>query len=208
MPTDERAPRDISKVSPDTTQLKAMAHPVRLKILGMLRMDGPATASGLAARLGLNSGATSYHLRQLADAGLIVDDDARGNGRDRWWRAAHESTTTRHVSWDEPEKRAAVDAFIATAAGQMVAVLQESVAERPELPEEWAEVTDASDYGIWLTPAQVKDVTRQLHEVLSQVYRSAPTREEAGPDTAQVFFQLHAFPAPGRLPHRAAREMP
>ena len=81
-------------VTPDAAGLKALAHPVRLKMLGMLRIDGPATATSLAARLGLNSGATSYHLRQLADHGFIVDDQERGNGRERWWKAAHQSTRT------------------------------------------------------------------------------------------------------------------
>ena len=57
------APRNLRRVVPDATALKALAHPVRLRMLGMLRVDGPATATQLAARLGLNSGATSYHLR-------------------------------------------------------------------------------------------------------------------------------------------------
>ena len=90
-------------VTPDAAGLKALAHPVRLRMLGMLRIDGPATATSLAARLGLNSGATSYHLRQLADHGFIVDDQERGNGRERWWRAAHASTRTSSDSLGGPD---------------------------------------------------------------------------------------------------------
>nr|WP_284288313.1 helix-turn-helix domain-containing protein [Angustibacter aerolatus] len=41
-----------------------MAHPLRVRILGMLRSDGADTATGLANRLGLSSAATAYHLRQ------------------------------------------------------------------------------------------------------------------------------------------------
>ena len=63
-------------------------------MLGLLRSEGPATATTLATRLGLNSGATSYHLRQLEKHGFIVEDTSRGNARDRWWRAAHQSTQT------------------------------------------------------------------------------------------------------------------
>ena len=36
--------------------------------------DAPATASMLARELGESSGATSYHLRALAAAGLIIED--------------------------------------------------------------------------------------------------------------------------------------
>ena len=57
---------DLTTITPDVAALRALGHPVRLRILGLLRADGPATATALAQRLGLNSGATSYHLRQLA----------------------------------------------------------------------------------------------------------------------------------------------
>jgi hypothetical protein len=46
----------------------------------------------LQIHLQRNTGATSYHLRQLADAGLVLEDDSRGNARDRWWQAAHRGT--------------------------------------------------------------------------------------------------------------------
>ena len=62
--------RDIAL---DAGSLRGLAHPVRLRMLGLLRTEGPATATRLAARLGLNSGATSYHLRQLATHGFVVE---------------------------------------------------------------------------------------------------------------------------------------
>jgi hypothetical protein len=43
-------------------------------------------------RLGLNSGATSYHLRQLAAAGFIEEDSEWGNARERWWKSRYRST--------------------------------------------------------------------------------------------------------------------
>jgi DNA-binding transcriptional ArsR family regulator len=55
----------------DAKGLRAMAHPLRVQIIGLLRRHGPSTATGLARRLGVNSGSASYHLRQLADAGFV-----------------------------------------------------------------------------------------------------------------------------------------
>ena len=52
-----------------------------------LRVDGPATATDLAVRLGTNSGATSYHLRKLESVGLVADT-GDGEGKRRLWRAA------------------------------------------------------------------------------------------------------------------------
>ena len=85
---------DLTSITPSPQQMKALTHPVRVRMLGMLRIDGPATATTLAARLGLNTGATSYHLRQLAQHGFVVEDAERGNARDRWWKAAHRMTST------------------------------------------------------------------------------------------------------------------
>ncbi len=75
------------------TDAVRLAHPERLRMLGLLRIEGPATATGLADRLGLNFGATSYHLRQLAKHGFIAEADDLGTKRERWWRAKHDTTS-------------------------------------------------------------------------------------------------------------------
>jgi DNA-binding transcriptional ArsR family regulator len=75
----------MPKRDPTRVQMWAMAHPLRLEILGLL-VQGPATASMLARRLGESSGSTSYHLRVLARAGAVVEDPELGTRRERWWR--------------------------------------------------------------------------------------------------------------------------
>ena len=94
--TNEEAPVDPSAAEApapwqnalDLTALRALAHPLRVEIMNELSDFGPATASMLAERLGESSGATSYHLRQLAKHDIIVEDAERGSGRERWWRMA------------------------------------------------------------------------------------------------------------------------
>ncbi|AKH83556.1 ArsR family transcriptional regulator [Streptomyces sp. CNQ-509] len=78
--TDER--RKVS--SPEA--LKALAHPLRLRILRHLSVHGPATSTTLAAALDENTGTLSYHLRMLERGGLIEDIPERSAGRERWWR--------------------------------------------------------------------------------------------------------------------------
>lgn len=73
--------------------LHGLVHPIRVQLLESLLHDGPGTATQLGARIGRSSGVTSYHLRVLADRGFVVEDAERGNRRDRWWRAAHRSTS-------------------------------------------------------------------------------------------------------------------
>jgi helix-turn-helix protein len=78
--------------------LRGLAHPLRIRLRAELVEHGPATATQLAARVGQSSGATSYHLRQLAAYGFVTDEPGRGNGRERYWRATH-----RMLSFDMPE---------------------------------------------------------------------------------------------------------
>ena len=128
--------RNITSIAPDPTALKALAHPLRLRMLGLLRIDGPATASGLAERLGLNSGATSYHLRQLAQHGFIKEDQQRGSRRDRWWRASHEMTT--YLSGDvEGEALDAGLAFLQAALSWQMHQMQGALNAFAALPPEW-----------------------------------------------------------------------
>lgn len=69
----------------DAGALKALAHPLRVRIYDLLSERGPQTASTLAELIGETSGATSYHLRALAGHDLIREVPGRGTGRERWW---------------------------------------------------------------------------------------------------------------------------
>lgn len=200
MATGER--REINRVRPDLDQLKAMAHPVRLTMLTRLRLDGPATASSLAAQLGLNSGATSYHLRQLAEAGLVVEDTARGTKRDRWWKAAHESTETAPSDVaDAEEHDVLLGAYHGVVAQQAAQQIVQAAAETPELPKEWADLAGASDWNLYLTPDQVRRVKEAVQAIMTETLEQSPDRQDAPADAVPFVFQFHSFPRPGALAH-------
>ena len=179
-----------STVRLDSTRLRALAHPLRMRLLALLRSDGPATASGLAERLAETSGATSYHLRQLARHGFIEEDPERGTGRERWWKAAHEYTSWRHSEVvDSPESQEAADWFLRYAIEQQHRELQAWVTDQRERDPAWADAATVSDYRLELSAAQLRALERDLHAVISR-YREA-AREE-GAEHVRVF--LDAFP--------------
>ena len=123
-----------SAIVPGPEGLKALSHPGRLRMLGLLRSEGPATATTLATRLGLNSGATSYHLRQLEKHGFVVEDTTRGNARDRWWRATHQYTRTDVADATTPEEHDTYEAYIQAVAMIYGEQLQRAVEEMRLLP--------------------------------------------------------------------------
>jgi DNA-binding transcriptional ArsR family regulator len=183
----------LDAITPTPVALRALAHPVRLRMLGLLRADGPSTATRLAERLGLNSGATSYHLRQLARHGFVVEDSDRGNSRDRWWRAAHRSTHTRDDTPD-PATRDATDAFVQAAAVIWTEQLQRAMEERSMLTREWRRATTHSDWVLDLTPERAAELRDRLQSVIGEYADAEPTD-----GAAQVNLQLHLFPRPGTI---------
>ena len=180
-----------SSITPDIAGLRALSHPVRLRMLGLLRTEGPATATSLARRLDLNTGATSYHLRQLAQHGFIAEDTERGTGRDRWWRAAHDATRTdfrEEGSTDED-----VEAYLATVAQLYGDRLRAAVAQMRFLPEEWRTVGTLSDWEVRLTPTRADALVKALVRAIEETEDS----EEEG--AAPFAVNLNAFVRPGAL---------
>src|SRR4051812_11699731 len=71
----------------DPTMLRAIAHPVRTRILSELTASGPMRAADLARELDIPANQASFHLRQLAKYGLVEEDPAAARDkRDRVWR--------------------------------------------------------------------------------------------------------------------------
>ncbi|MGW6442457.1 winged helix-turn-helix domain-containing protein [Lentzea sp. NPDC055074] len=65
-------------------------HPVRLALLDLLAEHGTLTSTQAAARLGQSSGLCSFHLRQLAELGLIEEAPHQG-GKARPWQLRWET---------------------------------------------------------------------------------------------------------------------
>lgn len=184
---------ELTSITPSPRALKALTHPVRLQMLAALRTEGPATATTLAARLGINTGATSYHLRQLAQHGFVVDDAERGNARDRWWKAAHQSTRA-DTAQETAEGREAVDAFQQAVAVAHTEWLQQAMEERGQLPSPWREATVLNDYGVRVTPKRARELIKAISAVVQGWDEDVDDPEAA--DLALIF---HAFPRPGTL---------
>jgi DNA-binding transcriptional ArsR family regulator len=70
-------------------QLKALGHPLRVRVLEMLGQEGEwqLTNRELAQRLGVDPGHLHFHVRMLLKAGLIELADTAGRGREKPYRA-------------------------------------------------------------------------------------------------------------------------
>lgn len=183
--------RDVVRLN--ATNLRGVAHPIRVRILGMLRIDGPATATGLAQRLGMNSGATSYHLRQLAEHGFVVEDPDRGVGRERWWKAAH-NTTRFDAEGQTAEGLESGVTYVRAVAQSYAEQLLRAADELDTRPKSWRTAGTFSSFLLKLTPEELRSLDEEITAVIRR-YRSAlPEPDDAPDDSARVTFQWQSFP--------------
>ncbi|MBM7465135.1 helix-turn-helix domain-containing protein [Microbacterium esteraromaticum] len=174
----------------DERQIRVLAHPLRARIPGLLRMRGPATATDLARLLDTNSGATSYHLRQLAEVGLVTDT-GEGVGRRREWRA-----TSDFHSWspsdfdDRPDAAAAVGWLQRAYLRDFVERAERWEEAAPDWSAEWRDALGLSDTVVEVTPEQARAMHAELAEVLGR-YR---TIGAGGQDAIRLHVTTHAAP--------------
>jgi DNA-binding transcriptional ArsR family regulator len=173
---------------PDPQVLRALAHPLRGRLLGMLRLDGPSTASKLAELVGESSGVTSYHLRQLAQYGLVAEVEGRGTGRERWWQAQHATTTWEPDELvDQPgglEANEQMQRHQVEVMGRELRAWLDSPTDR-----DWALAAGLSDYVLRLTPAETRELLKEVYTVLDRWSERTPQ-----PGAAPVNVMTAAFP--------------
>ncbi len=183
----------------DERALQVLAHPLRLRLLGLLRSEGMATASRLAERVGESSGVTSYHLRKLAEVGLVAEDEQRGTRRERWWRSVHEGTRYSVADFlGNPEAHRATVSMRREIYRWQARLLEQWLAEEEDWDKAWVDVAGFSDDLLRLTPEQTKAMTDEIWAVV-QRYRDAAAERDA-PDAERVVWLQHVVPLRGQLP--------
>ncbi|MFF0152027.1 winged helix-turn-helix domain-containing protein [Micromonospora sp. NPDC005203] len=190
-PSPER-PVEQRRVHLDGRQVRTLAHPLRMRLLGSLRVDGPATATALAQRLSTNTGATSYHLRQLADVGLVTEDPDRGTSRQRWWQAAHDLSDFEPTDFDDdPDARAAVQWIQGDQVRVMAELAERWMAVEHHQSRDWRDAAGMSDLVLPLDPTRLRALSADLWAVLMR-YRDEAVTEASDVKPVHVF--LAGFP--------------
>lgn len=180
----------------DSGALRALAHPLRVRMYDILSQYGPQTASSLAARLGESSGATSYHLRALAKHDLIREVEGRGTARERWWERPIGG-----ISFANPDA-------VATPAGRAATqiVMTEFFRNRNEQlidfalkgrdteSADWDEASLVSTAHTTLTPAQLRELGEKIQALINEAVDTH--RNQTGEDVRPVTIRADLFPLP------------
>lgn len=176
----------------DPAVLDALAHPVRLDVLGYLMSAGPATASVCARAVGDTPSNCSYHLRVLAKHSL-VEQDVSEDGRERPWKATITGFGIDSSS-DEPADTAAIASLAAASLQLDYQLAREHLRIRDTLPPDWRETDAHLDYGLRVTPGELREIVEAIDTVV-RPYIGA-TRENAPADAELAHLAVLAFPRP------------
>ncbi|MFF0123385.1 ArsR/SmtB family transcription factor [Micromonospora arida] len=178
----------------DAHSLRGLAHPLRLRILDILRLQGSSNSTRLAKQVGESTGTVSWHLRQLAQHGFIEEDPGLRSKRERWWRAQARTGVfdTEDLGEESAGREAVVDLL-----QEVVHWSFDRVARhlRSDLPGEWRNAGNISEWTeLRLTAKQMTALTEEL---IQTVERYLPTSSDApASDSLPVVVQLQVFPAP------------
>lgn len=176
----------------DPRAMRALAHPLRLRLLGELRMRGPQSVGMLSTIVDEAPASVSYHMGTLASHGFVepAPEHARDR-RERWWRAAHDITSWEPLdALDDPERRAASDVLRRAILRRYLDSLEGYLATEPTLPREWVAGTASSDELLHLTADELVELRADLEQLASRWRaRSDATR----PDARHVSLIYHAF---------------
>ena len=197
------APRAVTRLT-DPRALRAMAHPTRLSLIGVLRREGPLTATQAGELIGQSSASCSFHLRQLAKYGL-VEEAGGGKGRERPWRA-----TTLFTSWPDvaegPEAAAASSLLSSVLADRYFEALMRWLDAKPDQPEQWQHAAHFGDTMLYLTPDELTGLAAETQAMIDRFLDRAEHPERRPPGARRVTYLHLAFP--GDLTGAPEREDP
>ncbi|MEU3419117.1 helix-turn-helix domain-containing protein [Streptomyces murinus] len=172
----------------DPKVMRALAHPARLAIMARLTEVGPGTATECASATGLSPSATSWHLRALAESGLIEEAE-HPDKRKHLWRARSSQLV---VANSERDGGAASRDLLRQYLSRSDRQLEEWLDAEAEQPAEWREALSIVNARVEVRPEELDELLLQV-KALFQAY-SDRARDGAEEGRRPVAVSLRAVP--------------
>lgn len=168
--------RAVHLTEPDA--LRAYTHPTRRELVGLLRMEGPFTATRAAELTGESVASCSYHLRMLAKYGLVEEAEG-GRGREKPWRATALYTSWRGIETEESR------ALSTSVAERYFEWIMRAIETRQQLPRDWRDAEEFGDDVVFLTAAELAEVGDRI-QALIEPYAERFDKPSLRPEGAEA----------------------
>ncbi|MEU9283924.1 helix-turn-helix domain-containing protein [Streptomyces sp. NPDC048275] len=184
----------------DIGTLKALAHPLRMKLYRALCVARVATASQLADQVDEAVSLVSYHLRKLAEHGLIEEAQPQsGDGRERWWQPSSEGVSIKDKDFrDAPERAAAHLAATRLFHEQRSDMYRRYLDERLLWGPEWNSAAPDNESLLRLTPAELTELGKELLALAKKYDEMGRAAEATGDTEGRENVALHVYGFPFR----------
>ncbi|WP_327314404.1 ArsR/SmtB family transcription factor [Streptomyces sp. NBC_01235] len=185
----------------DLGTLKALAHPLRMKLYRGLTVARVATASQLAEQVDEAVSLVSYHLRKLAEHGLIEEAQPQsGDGRERWWQLASDGVSIRDEDFrDAPEKAAAHTAASRFFAEQRMDMYRRWLDERAHWGPEWNRAAESAEATVRLTADELAELNKEMLALLRKYDEQGRAADAAGDTEGRENVSVHTYAFPFRI---------
>lgn len=174
----------------DVRTLKAFAHPLRMRIFEYLADHTAATSATLARELGESTGQTSYHLRQLAKYGFVVEIEDRGTARERWWKHGGMNLAPEDAQ-SLAQQSPLVQTIAQRNATERLEKLHDFHARLADEDPQWVDAAWMSTTSTQLTPAEMKDLRTELWDTINRHTTQASERAENEPQIHRRWVRIH-----------------
>lgn len=176
-------------------RLRALAHPLRQKLLSLLGSEDSVTATRCAEVLGESVASCWYHLGILAKYGYI-EHVPGSSGREKPWRAAGTGPLVLSPAGLDAEGRRALDALAETFLEQQFEHTKMQLGRVDLEPAEWAEAGGMSAIMMYVTAAELHALKEELNAILLRYQDRAgdPGLRPAAARPARVFFSTFVEP--------------
>ena len=191
----------------DPRAMRALAHPLRVRLLGELRVSGPQSVGMLADTLDEAPGSISYHVGVLARSDFVVEapENAR-DARERWWQAAQSHTRYEPSRLNaDPDTRVASAAMRHTFLQSQAAELAEYIDLEPTLEPEWVAAATTGDTVTFLTPDELRELADEL-EVLARRWEARSRPDAAGARPSRFMYSAFVRPRPAQTSADSSRD--
>jgi predicted ArsR family transcriptional regulator len=179
----------------DARDLRALSHPLRVRIMELLAQEGPLTATEAGAELGTTASNCSFHLRLLARHGFVEEAEG-GVGRQRPWQLVEQETRILSKDLDQ-EGLSALRAMDELRSARRQQQQSDWWRAKDEYPAEWRDAASEAFAVLHLTAAELAELNRGLHEVIGR-YVDRGVVSNRRPGTAPVDISTSTIPL--RLP--------
>ncbi|SDS95296.1 ArsR/SmtB family transcription factor [Actinoplanes derwentensis] len=171
--------------------LAALSHPLRRRLMDVLKVQGPGTASSLAGVTGQAVGNISHHLRVLGDCGLVEEaPELARDRRERWWRPAHRSVRWTSTQFhDDPAESAIADAAESLTLEHRTQKARSWLAAPETEKQQWGTSAFTTDTWLHLSPDELRQLGTEMGELLDR-WRDRP----AGGQRQPVFVYVYGVP--------------